>query len=71
MNPMQMIMQMINSGNPMNMMRQIAVQNPIVGRALQMMEGKTPEQLKQMAYNMAQEAGTTPEQIARNFGIRM
>lgn len=71
MNPMQMIMQMIVSGNPMSMMRQMAEQNPIVGRALQMMEGKTTEQLKQMAYNMAQEAGTTPEQIAQNFGIRM
>jgi transposase-like protein len=45
--------------------------NPQVRQVMQMMNGKTPEQLRQMANNMAAERGTTVEDIARQLGIQI
>ena len=69
MNPMQMIMQIARSGNPMQLIQQMASQNPVFSQAYKLMHGKTTDELKSMAYNMAKEAGTTPEEIARRLGL--
>ncbi len=58
-----------NGGNPMTLIQQIAGQNPQMRQALSMVQGKTPDQLKQMAENMAKERGVTVEQIAKNIGL--
>ena len=42
-------------GNPMTLMQQMAGRNPRAQQALQMVQGKTPDQLRQMAENMAKE----------------
>lgn len=60
-----------NGGNPMDMLKQLAPQNPQVAQAMKMMEGKSPEQLKTMVNNMAKERGTTVEQVAQSLGIPM
>lgn len=59
-----------NGGNPMMLMQQMARRDPRAQQAMQMVHGKTPEQLKQMAENMARERGTTVEQIARSMGLK-
>lgn len=41
MNPMQIMAMLQNSGNPMQMLTQMAQQNPMMGRAMQMGKGKT------------------------------
>lgn len=58
-----------NGGNPMTLIQQMAGQNPQMRQALSMVQGKTPDQLKQMAENMAKERGVTVEQIAKNIGL--
>lgn len=58
-----------NGGNPMMLMQQMAGQNPQMQQAISMIQGKTPEQLKQMAENMAKERGMTVEQVAKNIGL--
>ena len=58
-----------NGGNPMMLMQQMAGQNPQMQQAMSMIQGKTPEQLKQMAENMAKERGMTVEQVAKNIGL--
>lgn len=60
-----------NGGNPMDMLKQLAPQNPQVAQAMKMMEGKSPQQLKTMVNNMAKERGTTVEQVAQSLGIPM
>lgn len=58
-----------NGGNPMMLMQQMAGQNPQMQQAMSMIQGKTSEQLKQMAENMAKERGMTVEQVAKNIGL--
>lgn len=70
MNPMQLISLMRSGGNPMALLQQMSNGNPMMMQAFNMIQGKTPAQLQQMATNLARERGTTPEQVARNIGLR-
>lgn len=54
----------------MTLMQQMAGRNPRAQQALQMVQGKTPDQLRQMAENMAKERGTTVDEIARGLGLK-
>jgi hypothetical protein len=53
----------------MALMQSMAQQNPQVAQALQMMQGKSPQQLQQMAQNMARERGVDLNQMLRQMGI--
>ncbi|MBR4953136.1 MAG: hypothetical protein IKZ30_01330 [Oscillospiraceae bacterium] len=71
-NPIQMLVSALNNGmDPRAMMNQMLGQDPRMGQAMQMLQGKSPAELKQMAENMAKERGTTVEQIAQSLGIKM
>lgn len=58
-----------NGGNAMQMLQRMAAQNPQAAQAINMIKGKTPQQLQQIATNMARERGTTPQEIARSLGL--
>ena len=71
-NPMMQMMGLLRSGkNPNAILQTMAMNNPQVRQVMQMMHGKSPEQLRQMANNMAAERGTTVEDIARQLGIQI
>ena len=57
-------------GNPMQMIQQMAANNPQAAQAMRIMQGKSPEQLRQIATNMARERGMTVEQVMHQLGIR-
>ena len=62
-NPMMAMMQMMQSGrNPMQLLQQMAGQNPQAAQAMR---------LRQTAENMAKQRGTSIEEIARQLGIPM
>jgi len=65
----QMVQMVMNGGNPMTMLQQMG--DPRAMQALNMLQGKSPAQLQQMAINMAQERGTTVEDVARSLGIQI
>lgn len=70
-NPMMFLLQAARGGkDPMTMLRQMAGQSPRVAQALQMVNGKTPAQLRQMAENMARERGINLDEMIKNMGIR-
>ena len=70
-NPMQLILTaMRNGGDPRRLIEQMARQNPQMAQAAQMISGKSPQQLQQMAMNMCRECGTTPEAVLRQLGIK-
>lgn len=71
MNPIQIIQVIQGSGNPQQMMMQMARQNPGLNQAMQMANGKTPDQLRQMAVNMAQEKGIDLNALARQMGLKL
>lgn len=58
-----------NGGNPMQLMQQMAGQNPQIRQAMQMIKGKSPQQLEQIARNMAKESGTSVEAVMRQLGL--
>lgn len=58
-----------NGGNAMQMLQRMASQDPRAAQAINMIRGKTPQQLQQIATNMARERGTTPQEIARSLGL--
>ena len=58
-----------NGGNAIQMLQRMAAQNPQASQAINLIQGKTPQQLQQIATNMAKERGTTPQEIARSLGL--
>ena len=69
-NPVLALVQAMQQGrNPMALMQAMAQQNPQVEQALQMMHGKSPQQLQSMAQNMARERGVDLNQMLRQMGI--
>lgn len=74
MNPMQIMAMLQNSGNPMQMLTQMAQQNPMMGRALQMGQGKNEVQMKETVRNLAKQRGMSDEQLRQmlsNFGLTL
>ena len=71
MNPLSMLMQMMRtrSGNPAPLLEQLARQNPALRQAMDMTRGKSPQEIRQIADNMARQRGTTVEDILRRMGF--
>ena len=71
---MQMFNQIKGSNNPMGMMQQMFCNNPMFGRAMEMAQGKSPEQLKETVMNLAKQRGIDPQQAQQmlsQFGIKI
>lgn len=66
---MAMLNAMRSGGNPMALIQQMAMQNPEMRQFMQMVQGKSTAQLKQMAENMAKERGVSINDVARQLGI--
>lgn len=60
-----------NGGNPQVILNQIAQTNPQVRQAMQMMQGKSNDELRQMAMNMAKEQGVNINDVLRQIGVNM
>lgn len=72
MNPLAMMMQMMQGGgNPMAIAQQFAGQDPRLQNAMQMIRGKSPQQLEQTFYNLCQSYGINPQDIARQAGVTL
>ena len=71
-NPLMALMQLARSGgNPMQMLSQMAGRDPRAAQAMRLIQGKSPQQLRQVAENMAKERGTTLGEIARQMGVNL
>lgn len=69
-NPMIQMVNMLRSGkNPQQILMTMAQNHPQVRQMMQMMNGKSPDELKKIAQNVAAERGTTVEDVARQLGI--
>lgn len=58
-----------NGGNPMQMIQQMAGQDPQIRQFMQMVNGKNHQQLRHMAENMARERGTNVEAVIKQLGF--
>ena len=71
MNPMQIIQMLQRGANPNQLMMQLAQSNPAVRQAMQMVNGKTPDQIRDMAQQMAKQRGIDLNQLTQQLGIRL
>lgn len=79
-NPMQLTQMMSTlqaSNNPMALMQQMVGNDPLMQRAMQMGQGKTPDQLQQIARNLARQRGISDAQFSQmisqfpQFGLKI
>lgn len=69
--PIEVAQALKSGGNPNQMMRMMIQNHPVVRRAAQMMNGKTPEEVRSMAYQLAAQRGVDIEQLAKQLGITL
>lgn len=58
----------------MGIMQQLAGTNPLMSRAMQMGQGKSPEQMQTLVRNLAKQKGMNDEQLNQflsQFGLRL
>ena len=70
-NPIQFIQALQKGGNANQLLMQAAQRNPAVQQAMQAVNGRTPEQVRDLAYEMARQRGVDLNQIAQQLGIRL
>ena len=67
------LVNMIRSSGPEKALQQMAGQNPLAAQAMKMIEGKSPQQINQIAANMAMERGVDinalTQQIRQMLGM--
>ena len=71
---MQMFTQLKGTPNPMGAMQQMFGGNPMFQQAMNMAQGKSPEQLQQTFMNLAQTKGMNPHMVSmmlQQLGMRM
>ena len=71
MNPMQLLQLMRGGANPAQMLMSFAQQNPQLQQAMQLLNGKTPQQMRETVMGVAQQRGVDVGQIAQQLGMRL
>ncbi len=69
-NPILQMMQMARSGGSLPaMLQQLAARDPRVGQTMQMLNGKSPQEMQRIAQNMARERNIDLNQMLQQFGF--
>ena len=71
MNPMQIIQAVQRGANPNQIMNQLVQSNPAMRQAAQLMSGKTPDQIRDMVQQRAQQMGVDLRQFEKQWGITL
>lgn len=71
MNLMGLMQMMQGGGNPMQLAQMFAQQNPQTAPAMQLIQGKSPQQLQETFYNLCKSRGVNPQDIARQCGVTL
>lgn len=58
-------------GNPRQFMTQAAQRSPRLQRAMKRINGKTPDQIMDMAEQMAQNMGVNLQEVANRLGVQL
>lgn len=71
MNFIQMLKAIRSQPNPTHGLMQLAQQDPRVRQVMQMVNGKTPAEMEQIARQMAEQRGVDLDQIAQQLGMKL
>lgn len=67
---MMLIQTMRAGGNPMQAVETMAKGNPIMQQGANMIAGKSPEQVEQIARNMAKQRGVDIDAMLQQLGLK-
>ena len=71
MHPVMLMMNAMKNGrNPMQLMQQMAANDPRAAQAMQIISGKSPMDLQMIALNMAKERNINLDELKRSFGMK-
>ena len=69
-NPVLALVQAMQQGrNPINLMQQFAGNDPRMGQFMQMIQGKKPQEIRNITQNVASELHVDLNQMLRDLGI--
>lgn len=71
MNPQSLMQMLQGSGNPMGMLQGFAGQNPQLKQAMEMLNGKNPQEMQQWVMNYAKENGQDINPILSQLGVNV
>ena len=71
MNPLQMFNMLSQAKNPMGLLQQMSSKNPQLKRVLEVVNGKSPQELRQYVENTAKTQGVDLTQLAQNLGLQL
>lgn len=67
---MMLIQVMRSGGNPMQAVASMAKGNPVMQQGANMIAGKSPEQVEQIARNMAKQRGVDIDEMLQQLGLK-
>ena len=71
MNPLQMFNILSQAKNPMGLLQQMSSKNPQLKRVLEVVNGKSPQELRQYVENTAKTQGVDLTQLAQKLGLQL
>lgn len=71
MNPLQMLGALRQAQNPQALLSQLANQNPQLKRVMEVINGKSPQEIEQYVRNTAQTQGVDLNQLAQKMGLQL
>lgn len=71
MNPLQMFNLLSKAKDPMNLLQQMSSSNPQLKRVLEVINGKSPQELRQYVENTAKTQGVDLNQLAQKLGLQI
>jgi hypothetical protein len=71
MNPLQMFNLLSKAKDPMNLLQQMSSNNPQLKRVLEVINGKSPQELRQYVENTAKTQGVDLNQLAQKLGLQI
>ena len=71
MNPLQMFNLLSKAKDPMNLLQQMISNNPQLKRVVEVINGKSPQELRQYVENTAKTQGVDLAQLAQKLGLQL
>ena len=71
MNPLQLFNLLSKAKDPMNLLQQMSSGNPQLKRVLEVINGKSPQELRQYVENTAKTQGVDLNQLAQKLGLQI
>lgn len=71
MNPLQMFNMLSKAKDPMALLQQMSSNNPQLKRVMEVVNGKSPQELRQYVENAAKTQGVDLSQLAQKLGLQL